>query len=108
MSESSMIDTLSEFWKNETGFLYKIRYRKVDFEQGSDLLKVLKSIDYSNQDSLPRNIVSYIWFIPLFMELQSSSISKGNSDEVFNRYVTLSDKITQEVTRILGDVPEEL
>lgn len=107
MNYEESLNALDVAWALETGFLYKIRYREVDFLLGDELLKTLKQIDFTDQDLLPKQIVSYIWFIPLFMELQMHSIEKASNVEEFGRYVTLASQITAEVSRILGHVPEE-
>lgn len=100
MFEVDLNDGLERFWQGPGGFLYKIRNREIDLDQGERLLDFLREIPHEELSSVPRRTVSLLWYIPLVMEWQSERIS-SKADHALE-YQRLKNSILTETERILG------
>lgn len=98
---STILDEISLAWEME-GFLGLLRDQEFDEKKGEFFLQRLKLVNFNNEDKIPKNIVSFLWYIPLFMEWQSAKLESIIVAEKFNKYVNLQSQILVELERILG------
>jgi hypothetical protein len=86
------IERLDREWEHQDGFLGHVRHRDFD-PKGLDRL-----IDVEGEESLDRELVSKLWFIPLFLEWQKPGFLEAGKhtqslESAVNRIVPLLFKI---------------
>lgn len=80
----NLITELEREWEAEHGFFGKLRYKGFDLNGFHRVRNLLKQID-TQADSLPRRLISLVWFIPLFMTWQDApNITKEEYQEYCN------------------------
>jgi hypothetical protein len=89
--------SLNDLWE---GPLENFRYRKFLQDDFDVVVKVLSSIDISEENVLDKGFVSLLWFIPQFMEWQqegTDTIVPSSQD-----YANLCNWANDRVMNILG------
>ena len=80
MDKQKIIELLGQEWEIEHGFLGKIRHREFDPEGLERLLNLLEIVQNDGEELIDRNLISLIWFIPLFLEWQKPSFVAAGKD----------------------------
>lgn len=92
---------INKEWDLDDGFLGKVRHRKFDETGFKRLLMLLEEIQIlSNEETLDREFVRTIWFIPTFLEWQKPSFREAGLDE--SQLEVAIKSILTHLTRILG------
>ena len=92
------IQHLEFAWSFE-GFLGQLRDGKFDPILYEEFITLLRSISFKGEDSILKEIVSLLWYIPLFMEWQCERVKDSISLKEYERKKTV---IENELERILG------
>lgn len=99
MNNQNIIDNLNKCWDYNEGFFGKLRQGLFDEVLFKEFLKLLKEISFDGADCIPKNVVSMLWYIPLFMEWQKERISKVID---LIEYSSKKTQIENELEKILG------
>lgn len=91
--------SLDELWD---GPLYKFRDGVFDLELSYAVKKTLTDIRIPHLDYFPREFVTFLWSIPIFMEWQKDYISKVNSVAVSSEYNNLCLWVEDYISHIFG------
>ncbi|MBD2705182.1 hypothetical protein IC229_31460 [Spirosoma sp. BT702] len=94
---------LGQQW-DETGFFGLLRDQNLRFDLGEQALEILKEIDFSELDQIPKQYISLLWFIPISMEWQGQRLADRTEKSILHQYIKLQSEILNELERIL-DVP---
>ncbi len=94
---NKLTDDLNLAW-DEDGFLGLLRDSSFNHEKGLNLLQILQGISFDDVECIPKDLVSLLWYIPIFMEWQSQRLNLA----VNENYITLEAEIHNEIERILG------
>jgi hypothetical protein len=98
--KKNTIIQLSDCWDYESGFFGRLRQGVFDDELFEKTVEILKQLSFDDEDEyLPKDAVSLIWIIPLFMGWQKDRVSATID---MNNYAKKSTIIENEVMRILG------
>jgi hypothetical protein len=100
MNHEKQIDIVESEWSCEDGFFWQLRQGKftsADFERA---MERLSSISITEEEPLPRRLVSLLWYIPLFMQWQVDRIQENGGD--VTAYKMAITAMTNEVERLLG------
>ena len=100
MSYEKQIERLGAAWDAKTGFFWHVRQGVFDEQTFEETLKIVSSIPASEDDPLPRRLVSLLWYIPRFMEWQIERVRDRSGD--VNAYQKATNRMASEVERILG------
>lgn len=99
MNFEQIVDRLDEEWDRD-GFLGKLRQGKFNPKEGDEFLDLLKQIDLSELNSVPKRFLSLIWYLPIFLTWQVDRV-KGVSlnGEKYERFIT---EVQNALERSLG------
>jgi hypothetical protein len=100
MSCEKEIEAIESEWAKEDGFFWRIRQGHFVSSDFSRALNKVSAIAVSDDDDLPRRIVSLLWYVPLFMQWQVERVQANKGD--LNAYASAVIQMTNEVERILG------
>lgn len=87
-------------WNPPNGVLWSIRTGHYDPGDGDRFLELLKSIRFSEEEPIPRRLVSLIWYVPIFLEWQRARIRETGADS--ESYCLFVDQVCNEIESILG------
>lgn len=92
------ITDLESLWD---GPLFRLRSGELLPADVDEVLGVLQSIRIDDAESvIDRQLVSLLWYLPLFADWQSARVAKRGGDlSLLSRFV---DGVTNEVERLLG------
>ncbi|PLK42143.1 hypothetical protein [Emticicia sp. TH156] len=97
------LQAISSAWEMD-GFLGLLRDQILSFEKGNSFLLNLKEIDFDDTESIDKEYVRNLWYIPIFMEWKSLNLKDILASDDYKRFVNLKSEILNELERIL-DVP---
>ena len=100
MAYSEFIDSIEQEWAPPVGALWCARQGIMDNEGLSRLLTLLKSIQVSEEDDIPKRFVSVVWLIPMFLNWQEQRLREQGVD--IDPYIQMQGLLSAEVQRILG------
>lgn len=92
------MEILEKFWDLESGFFFLLREGVLNYEEGKELLRVLKNISFDDDEYIPRDAVKFLWYIPTFLDFNKENVEDHNQYEDF---LLLKASIEEEVVRIL-------
>ena len=96
-----LIQALENVWQSPQGALFLLRQGRHDKDRIDEVVRLLRSIELSEKDtSLPRRLVSLLWYMPTFMEWQVERVIEEGGDADTMRTQTV--EIRNELERILG------
>lgn len=98
MEASEWVSPVEAFWAEPDGALYRLRMGEPDWSGLQDLVDLLKRIDVSGSDLLPKRFVSVLWYLPRFIERQLPRLDEDDRPRL--RRVEIM--VTDELGRILG------
>jgi len=75
-----LINRLQDEWEPETGSLGKLREGFLDPMGLKRLSDLIQSLEVYDRDSIDRRLISLIWFIPMFMEMQVERVKERAYD----------------------------
>lgn len=104
MKTEELLQILKEAWDIESGFFFLLRSRKFDEKKGDIVLAALKKYKLENENLINKELITLIWYIPLFLEYQKQNLVEVFTEELYDKLSLLSDKMEGEVERIL-DTP---
>lgn len=96
---TKLIEELGDCWDYDAGFFGKLRQGIFDEDLYLRCLNLLRTISFDDNELIPKEIVSQLWYIPLFMEWQRDRIQGKLSPE---RFEFVKTAIENELERILG------
>lgn len=100
MDTEKVIELLKKEWDIDDGFLGSIRYRRFRQDRLERLLGILNAIIIEDNNCLQRELVTLLWFMPLFLEWQKQGFQEaGMETEMLDSAV---NHIVNELYRILG------
>lgn len=107
MSEhEQIISLLDKEWEIPDGFFYITRqgiFDKEGYERVIHaLLRCKNYINNLNVEHIDRNLVSALWYIPLYLSWQYERIEEFSGKENKNEYVKCCNNIEELMTEILG------
>lgn len=94
---NNSIEDLNLAWGMD-GFLGLLRDANFNHEKGLSLLYTLQNISFNDVEYIPKDLVSLLWYIPIYMEWQSQRFNLKEN----NNYITLEAEIHNGIERILG------
>ena len=97
---TTLVSDLESCWEWETGFFAKLRRHQWDAEAFERVLKVLSAIETNDSTSIPRRIVSMLWYMPMVMSWQSEQVVKSEIETAI--YESAFNRIQEQIERILG------
>ncbi|MDB5033811.1 MAG: hypothetical protein JWQ98_1052 [Chlorobi bacterium] len=97
MSQEEMIDTIGAEYEIPNGSLYKLRQGEYDQEGLERLLAKLRMIHLTG-DMIRRDLVSVLWYLPLFISYQRERVEENGYDMKF------FDRMEVEVTNLLEEI----
>jgi len=97
---TTLVSDLESCWEWETGFFAKLRRLQWDAEALERVLKVLSAIETNDSTSIPRRIVSMLWYMPMVMSWQSEQVVKSGIETAI--YESAFNRIQEQIERILG------
>lgn len=100
MAYEREIELLDSEWSMEEGFFWHIREGHFDPVAFKRALHKVSSIQFPEDATLPRRIVSYLWYIPLFMQWQTDRVKETGGDAT--AYGRAVSAMTNEIERLLG------
>ena len=100
MSYDRWIADIESEWSPEDGFLWKLRQGQFELETCRRVLEKLTTISIEPEGTIPKRLVSLLWYIPLFMGWQVGRVEEGGADPV--AYQRAVAEITNEIERLLG------
>jgi len=99
--DKQLLSYLESSWSDEDGFFYQLRAGNVKPESVDKLIDQLGSFNPENDSMLPKELVSMIWYIPIFMEWQTERVAQ-NGDLQKGEYENIKSKVQSAVEAILG------
>jgi hypothetical protein len=85
---------------DDSGFLGEFRAGLFDRAKAEEYVAALEAIPEPKGETIPRDLVRIIWFVPQFMEWQHERAIGRNADPtILNVY---TERVRTEVMRILG------
>ena len=98
--DQAFIDALSQEWSEPNGFFYLLRMGSLDIAGAQNMRSLLASAEVHEHASLPRHVVSLLWFIPIFMTWNFDRCVKHGCDpDMYEYFATQYDN---EIMRLLG------
>lgn len=97
MTPDVLTDWLESAW--DRGFLWDLRQGSWEASRADEFLSALRSAKLTEQEFVPRRLVSLLWYIPLFLSWQDERVSGFIKRDDYLRYV---NQVTNEVERLLG------
>jgi hypothetical protein len=100
MNMDAAVISLGHEWEQPEGFFACLRagvFQQQGFER---TLKLLREILLDDQESLSREFVACVWFIPLFMTWQRERIAENGMN--MHDYDQAFHALLHEVYRLLG------
>ena len=94
-----LFEELDQCWDYDNGFFGQLKQRIFDNKLFDKLIAILRDIHFEDEETIPKRVVSLLWFIPLFMEWNATGVSDQISKDDYNNCSTL---IENELIRILG------
>lgn len=91
------IQVINASW-DEGGFLYKLRYRLFDKQLYTALYTSISRLSYEDQESIDKEVVRSLWFIPAFLHRQKRHVENIDAKE----YDSLSEIMEDAIAGILG------
>jgi hypothetical protein len=99
--DDPLVASIESLWAPDDGFFFVLRqgtFRQNEFDRAMDVLRRVPS--FANGESLPRDVVPLVWFIPTSMSWQRERVARsGGEVEALDRATMIA---TEEVARILG------
>jgi hypothetical protein len=100
MEAERIVAELEYEWGPEDGFFWRIRQGEFAESDYKRALSRLVAIPVFSTETVPRRLVSLLWYIPLFMSWQVERVRENGGDEA--RFADASRKMSNEVERVLG------
>jgi len=97
------IDNLIQFLEyewGEDGFLYELRKGIYTEKKAEDFFSNLGNFNISNEELIPKRLISLIWYLPIFLSWQRERILKNGGN--IERYDLFSTKIINILESIFG------
>ena len=102
MDKEKLVDVLGDAWDEEIGFFFSIRNRKFERDKGVFLLKHLKEFSTPDGDLINKEMVRFIWYIPIYLEYQKENLNIALKKNPVEDAWKILSQIQAEVERILG------
>lgn len=93
---SESIEQLEKEW-DTSGFLGAIRDGQFVVKDSMNFLEILKSINLSNSDNVPKRLLSMLWYLPSYLQWQRERVSETGGDlEAYDRFITKVHNILED------------
>ena len=100
MTYENLQAELETCWAPDDGAFWHLRQGTFDMRRFERLLRTLRDTRVDYDATLPRRLVSLLWYAPLFMQWQADRVRECGGD--VQTLLTMTSKVTNEVERILG------
>ncbi|MBL9117110.1 MAG: hypothetical protein JNJ83_19045 [Verrucomicrobiaceae bacterium] len=89
MNLTDIIAELETQWDID-GFLYELRTGRFDAERGRKFMELLRSISVDDEESVPKRLLSLVWYLPSFLEWQKARIGEMDASHCkdYAKFVT--------------------
>jgi len=97
MDLSAIIEQLDVEWETN-GFFDSVRNGHYDAKRAQTVLEILRAIHVSEEEMVPKRLVSLLWFLPSFLGWQVERVAeKGGDRAAYERFATEVHNTLEEV-----------
>jgi len=97
MTIAAIIEQLEAEW-NMNGFFDRVRNGDYDVTRGQAVLATLRAISIGDEETVPKRLLSLLWYLPSFLSWQTERIAERGGDRgAYERFVTEVINTLQEV-----------
>jgi len=97
MDFSGIIERLDAEW-DTNGFFDRVRNGSYDAKHAQDILKMLRAINISEDELLPKRLVALLWYLPSFLGWQAERVAEKCGDRsAYEMFVTEVHNTLEEV-----------
>lgn len=98
MNAKQLVLYLETQW-DEGGFLDALRRGAFDERSSIEFIDSLKSASISNEDFVPKRLLSLTWYLPIFLIWQKERVSEISGIDIsrYERFVTQVESVLEEV-----------
>ncbi|MBH5368669.1 hypothetical protein [Bradyrhizobium glycinis] len=102
MDTGAIVERLEVEW-GTNGFFDGVRNGDYDVVRGQAVLATLRAISIGDEDTVPKRLLSLLWYLPSFLSWQTERIvEKGGDRAAYERFVT---EVFNTLEEVLG-VPQ--
>lgn len=98
--DNQTLAAIEAVWEPDDGAMWKLRQGDVDAHGIEALLRILERMEVAENDMLPRRLVSFVWYLPIFFEWQRERVAERGAD--MKAFQVLSNRVVAAVQRVLG------
>lgn len=101
MSIEDLIQNLETYWDTD-GFLDAVRRGNFVSSDADAFLGLVRGITIGEDDSVPKRLLSLLWYIPSFLEWQKERVAEASPAQApdYERFVTEVHNALEEVLGI--------
>ncbi|MGX1320378.1 hypothetical protein AB7M17_003831 [Bradyrhizobium sp. USDA 377] len=97
MTIAAIIEQLEAEW-NTNGFFDRVRNGEYDASRAQVVLATLRAIDIGDEETVPKRLLSLLWYLPSFLSWQTERVAdRGGDRGDYERFVTEVINTLQEV-----------
>jgi hypothetical protein len=102
MNTRDIINKLKAEWVMDSGFFALVGQGTFDDAGAARVRAVLAQIDFGVSKGLDRELVTYLWFIPIFMAGNTETMDRVYGQRTFYEYLQVTDEFQTKIEQLLG------